>query len=282
MPDDYQALLSELGAVDSNGNAVATPNNTDDNKSNSDAGTTANTDPNAQNAGQATGDQGTTATNSNADQGDGAGNTADNNAGDNAGDNAEDEETQKRNEAFAAMRSENGKYKKFIGQLMKGAGFNGSEEDFIKNLEDASYRQQAQRQGNQVSPEILKRMDTLENQNKSLIDAQNRQTFAANLRALQDTFKLNNNELKEFVNAAIKEQMDLTLPGTNFVNIYKSLFFDKLVDKRIEEERQKWIAQSNKAGNAANPDGKSGKKDPTPTDVNTMAEFESLLQSVPK
>ena len=274
MPDDYQALLSELGAVDSDGNAVTTTNNTDDNNSNSDANQTATTDPNVQTTDPATGDQGTTATNSNADQGD--------DAGDNADDNAEDEETQKRNEAFAAMRSENGKYKKFIGQLMKGAGFNGSEEDFIKNLEDASYRQQAQRQGNQVSPEILKRMDTLESQNKSLIDAQNRQTFAANLRALQDTFKLNNNELKEFVNAAIKEQMDLTLPGTNFVNIYKSLFFDKLVDKRIEEERQKWIAQSNKAGNAANPDGKSGKKDPTPTDVNTMAEFESLLQSVPK
>lgn len=274
MPDDYQALLSELGAVDSDGNAVTTTNNTDDNNSNSDANQTATTGPNAQTTDPATGDQGTTATDSNADQGD--------DAGDNADDNAEDEETQRRNEAFAAMRSENGKYKKFIGQLMKGAGFNGSEEDFIKNLEDASYRQQAQRQGNQVSPEILKRMDTLESQNKSLIDAQNRQTFAANLRALQDTFKLNNNELKEFVNAAIKEQMDLTLPGTNFVNIYKSLFFDKLVDKRIEEERQKWIAQSNKAGNAANPDGKSGKKDPTPTDVNTMAEFESLLQSVPK
>ena len=274
MPDDYQALLSELGAVDSDGNTVTTTNNTDDNNSNSDANQTATTDHNAQTTDPATGDQGTAATDSNADQGD--------DAGDNADDNAEDEETQRRNEAFAAMRSENGKYKKFIGQLMKGAGFNGSEEDFIKNLEDASYRQQAQRQGNQVSPEILKRMDTLESQNKSLIDAQNRQTFAANLRALQDTFKLNNNELKEFVNAAIKEQMDLTLPGTNFVNIYKSLFFDKLVDKRIEEERQKWIAQSNKAGNAANPDGKSGKKDPTPTDVNTMAEFESLLQSVPK
>ena len=274
MPDDYQALLSELGAVDSDGNAVTTTNNIDDNNSNSDANQTATTDPNAQTTDPATGDQGTTATDLNADQGD--------DAGDNADDNAEDEEAQKRNEAFAAMRYENGKYKKFIGQLMKGAGFNGSEEDFIKNLEDASYRQQAQRQGNQVSPEILKRMDTLESQNKSLIDAQNRQTFAANLRALQDTFKLNNNELKEFVNAAIKEQMDLTLPGTNFVNIYKSLFFDKLVDKRIEEERQKWIAQSNKAGNAANPDGKSGKKDPTPTDVNTMAEFESLLQSVPK
>ena len=49
----------------------------------------------------------------------------------------------------------------------------------------------------------------------------------------------------------------------------------------IEEERQKWIAQSNKANSAANPDGKSGKKDPAQTNVNTMAEFDSLLQTIP-
>jgi hypothetical protein len=49
----------------------------------------------------------------------------------------------------------------------------------------------------------------------------------------------------------------------------------------IETERQAWIAQSNKANNAATPDGKSGKKDPAPTNVNTMAEFDSLLQSIP-
>ena len=65
--------------------------------------------------------------------------------------------------------------------MMKGAGFTGREEDFISQIEDAAYRQQAQRQGNQVSPELLKRMDSLENQNKSLIDAQNRQNFIANM-----------------------------------------------------------------------------------------------------
>jgi hypothetical protein len=50
----------------------------------------------------------------------------------------------------------------------------------------------------------------------------------------------------------------------------------------LNEERQNWIAQNSKANNAANPDGKSGKKDPTPTNVNTMAEFDSLLQFIPK
>lgn len=196
-------------------------------------------------------------------------------------DNGQAEDQRRANEAFAAMRSENSKYKKFMQHIMKGANFNGSEEDFMNNLTEAAYQRQAQRQGNQVSPELLKRMDTLETQNKSLIDAQNRQMFTANLKGLQDTFKLNDEEIKEFVTFAVKEQIDLTVPGTNFITLYQGLFFDKLMNKKLEEARQDWIAQNSKASSAANPDGKSGKKDPTPTNVNTMAEFDSLLQSVP-
>lgn len=196
-------------------------------------------------------------------------------------DNGQAEDQRRANEAFAAMRSENSKYKKFMQHIMKGANFNGSEEDFMNNLTEAAYQRQAQRQGNQVSPELLKRMDTLETQNKSLIDAQNRQMFTANLKGLQDTFKLNDEEIKEFVTFAVKEQIDLTVPGTNFITLYQGLFFDKLMNKKLEEARQDWIAQNSKASSAANPDGKSGKKDPTPTNVNTMAEFDSLLQSIP-
>ena len=121
-------------------------------------------------------------------------------------------------------------------------------------------------------------MDSLENQNKSLIDAQNRQNFIANMKGLQEKFNLTDNDVKDFVNLALKENIDLTIPGTNFITLYQGLFFDKLKDKLIEDERQKWIAQNSKANSAANPDGKSGKKDPAPTNVNTMAEFDSLLQ----
>ena len=149
----------------------------------------------------------------------------------------------------------------------------------MNKLSEDAYQRKAQI--NNVSPEMLKRMDTIENQNKALIDAQNRQLFAANIKHLQDTFNLNDKEIYVFISLAAKEKIDLTIPGSNFVTLYQGLFFDSLKDKIINEERQKWIAQGNKANNAANPDGKSGKKDPTPTDVKTMAEFESLLQSMP-
>ena len=101
------------------------------------------------------------------------------------------------------------------------------------------------------------------------------------MKGLQEKFNLTDNDVKDFVNLALKENIDLTIPGTNFITLYQGLFFDKLKDKLIEDERQKWIAQNNKANSATNPDGKSGKKDPTPTDVNTMAEFDSLLRSIP-
>lgn len=194
-------------------------------------------------------------------------------------DNAD--EQRRANEAFAAMRAENSKYKKFMQHIMKGANFQGDEAAFMEALTDASYKRQAANQGNQVSPEILKRMDTLESQNNSLLEARNRELFAANLKNMQTSLSLSDKDVKEFVDFALKEKIDLTIPGTNFVTLYRGLFYDKLMSRTVEDERQKWITQSNKANNATNPDGKSGKQDPVSTNVNTMAEFDSLLQSIP-
>lgn len=256
MPEDYQAILGDLG-VDVSNDTTATASDTPD---------TANdvTDNDVPSTDTATQDVQTDS--SNGDQ-------------PNESINVDD---QKRNEAFAAMRAENTKYKKFMQQLMRGAGYAGDEDGFMNQLTEASYKRQAQLQGNQVSPEILKRMDALENQNQALIDSQNRNIFAANLKAMQEQLKLSEPDMKEFLDLALKENIDLTIPGTNFVTLYQGLFFDKLKTRLIEEERQKWIAQNNKANSATNPDGKSGKKDPAPTNVNTMAEFDSLLQSIPK
>lgn len=262
MPEDYQALLSDLGvdtSADNNNNQGPTADNTQ-------------VDANAP---------------SSADAPAGDGIASQDNASQPATPEAdaapqEDIAEQRRNEAFAAMRSENSGYKKFMQHLMRGAGYSGSEQDFMKQLEDAAYRQEAARQGSQVSPEVLRRMDELESQNKSILESRNRELFIANLKSLQDTFKLTEKDVKEFIDLAAREHIDLTIPGTNFRTLYQGLFFDKLKDKMVEEARQEWIKQDNKANSATNPDGKSGKKDPVPTNVNTMAEFDSLLQSIPK
>lgn len=259
MPEDYQAVLSDLG-VDVNAD------NTGDEPAQDTVTDTPATD--------------TTATNTPADNA----NAETNNTVEPQQpevNQAEEQARARSNEAFAAMRSENTKYKKFISQLMKGANYQGSEDDYIEQMTNAAYSMQAKNQGGQVSPEILKRMDALESQNQAYLDERNRNTFMANVKNLQDTYKLSDNDIKEFLNLAVTEKIDLTQPGTNFLTLYRGLFFDKLQTKLVEEERQKWIEQNSKSNNAANPDGKSGKKDPTPTDVNTMAEFDSLLKSIP-
>lgn len=261
MPDNYQAILDDLGV--SSDNQTETTTEAQETTSNVDTATADNTETKTETETETT--------------------VTDNNEGDEpAKAKPELDESQRRaNEAFAAMRTENAKYKKFMQQMMKGANYAGSEDDFIEKLTDAAYQRQAQQQGNQVNPELLKRVDALESQNKSLTEARNREMFSANIANLQRTFDLKDNDIKEFVDLAVREHIDLTVPGTNFVTLYQGLFFNKLMDKKINEERQKWIAQSSKANNAANPDGKSGKKDPSPTNVNTMAEFDSLLQSIP-
>lgn len=270
MPEDYQAILNDLGVdTSTDGQPAASQDSTPVNPTATD-----------NNVATPTG-SGTPADN----DANNTGNTGDNN--DNAGaaqnnqaDAGQTDNRNRANEAFASLRAENGKYKKFIQQLMRGAGYEGDEESFLNKLTEASYQRQAKT--NQVSPEMLKRMDMLESQNRAVLESQNRANFIANMKNLQDTYKLSNNDLQEFLDLAVREKIDLTVPGTNFITLYQGLFFDKLKDKLIEEERQKWISQNNKANNASNPDGKSGKKDPTPTDVNTMAEFDRLLQSIPK
>lgn len=190
-------------------------------------------------------------------------------------------EQQKANQAFAAMRADNTKYKKFIQTLMRGSNFNGDEATFIQALENEAYKKQAQLQGMAANPELLRKVDQQEEQIKELTQTQRDQTLMLGLKTLQQMHNLSGKEVEAFVQRAIENKIDLYNAG-NFDTLYKGMFFDDIVKKKVEEERQNWIKQSNKADSAASPDGKSGKKEPAPTDVKTMAEFNSLLNTVSK
>jgi hypothetical protein len=186
------------------------------------------------------------------------------------------------NRAFAAMRAENSKYKKLMNTLMRGSNFNGDEQAFIDLLTNESYKQQAKLQGMAANPELLKKMDQQEEQIRQLTESQRDQALMIGLKTLQQNHNLTGKEVEMFVQRAIDNRIDLLAPGVNFDTLYKGMFFDDIIKKQIEEERQKWIKQSNKSANAATPDGKSGKQDPAKTDVKTMTELNSLLNTVSK
>lgn len=190
-------------------------------------------------------------------------------------------QAQRANQAFAEMRTKNASYEKFIDHLMRASNYTGSRDDYMKVMTDIAYAQLTKIQGQGTDPKVLKRLDELENQNKILSEQNNRTLFASNLKNLQEHFKLTANDLKSFVDTAVKEGIDLTAPGTNFIALYQGINHDKLVAEAIEAERQKWLAkQAQGQTTSTTPDGKSGKTDPAKTDVNTMAEFNSLLNNL--
>ena len=202
------------------------------------------------------------------------------------GDSGEDAqaqlEQQKANQAFAAMRAENNKYRKFMQTLMRGSNFTGDEAAFIEALENEAYKKQAQLQGMAANPELLRKVDEQEERIQELTRSQRDQTLMLGLKTLQQTHNLTGKEVETFVQRAIENKIDLLAPGIDFDTLYKGMFFDDIIKKKIESERQEWIKQSNKSNDAANPDGKSGKKETPVTDVKTMAEFNSLLDNVSK
>jgi len=280
MPEDIGSLLADFG-VDPN---AGTPD-AGQQQQTSDATPPADNGAQAPSTGTQNPDAGTQ--NPTAPEGDGNGNNGTQTADQNTADDAQAQmqaqlEQQRANQAFAQMRAENNKYKKFMQTLMRGSNFNGDEESFIRALENEAYKKQAQLQGMAANPELLRKMDQQEEQIKELTKSQRDQTLMLGLKTLQQTNNLSGKEVEAFVQKAIEHHIDLLAPGVNFDTLYKGMFFDDIITKRIEDERQKWIAQSNKANSAATPDNKSGKKDPAPTDVKTMAEFNSLLQTVSK
>lgn len=267
MPEDINSLLSDFG-VDPN---AGTP----------DAGQDGQTqDSVTPDTGDAGTDAGTATDNSNADTGT-DGNSDDGNAQAEANAQAQIEQ-QRVNQAFAAMRAENTKYKKFMQTLMRGSNFAGDEAAFIQALENEAYKKQAQLQGMAANPELLRKVDQQEERIKELTQSQRDQTLMLGLRTLQQAHNLTGKEVEMFVQRAIENKIDLLAPGINFDTLYKGMFFDDIVKKRIESERQNWIKQSNKSNDAVTPDGKSGKGKDSPTDVKTMAEFNSLLNTVSK
>lgn len=269
MPENIDGLLSDLG-VDPNAGAPEASadtqtDNVDTSTDSSNAVETPATDTDVDNNAANTGDEDDVAAELNEEV-----------------DAQAQLEQQRANQAFAAMRAENSKYKKFMQTLMRGSNFAGNEEAFIKLLEDEAYKKQAQIQGMAANPELLRKMDQQEEQIKELTQAQRDQTLMLGLKTLQQTHGLTGKEVEAFVQKAIENRIDLLAPGTNFDTLYKGMFFDDIMKKKVESERQNWIKQSNKADSAANPDGKSGRKETAPTDVKTMAEFNSLLNTVSK
>lgn len=279
--EDYQALFNELGGE-------AAPADTGADASNSaatDADPVTTTNPvdtnlNPVNVGGANPAQDPTGTDADDDDFYGDDEPPADNTGTPANNQVDDLENQRQARAFAEMRSTINKYSKVFKQLQPMMGVN-SEDEVIERLLDAGLNVQARNQN--VDPAILKRMQTLEEQNLAMISEQRNKALVNSFGLLQKDFNLTNKEVIEFARELDNKQIDVYKLGVDLSTLYRGMHHDAIVKKQIEAEKQKWITSNNAANSAPGVNTSTGKKNNQgKTEINTMGELESLFNQINK
>ena len=195
-------------------------------------------------------------------------------------DPAVDEENQKQARAFAELRTTNAKYTKVFKQLQNSMGVS-TEDEVIERLLNAGLNAQARQQN--VDPELLKRMQTLEEQNTTMMVEQKQKAVVESFGLLQKDFSLNNDEVLKFAKELDDKGVDLFKTGVDISTLYRGLHHSDIVQKQIEAEKQKWIAEGSVAANAPGVTTTTGKRNiQGKTEINTMGELENLFNSIKK
>lgn len=173
------------------------------------------------------------------------------------------------NKAFAEMRAKNAQYERMLKRLAESS--NKSLEEFVTELEEKAIEKQAKTKG--IDPALLKRLEALEEENQRYQEAQIRMYLQSEFKKVETTLKLSEAEMKEFTSQLVADGHDFGNLKVDYMKLYRGYNHDKLV----ERERQSWIKQSEKAGNAPGTI-KPGRKSPgEPGEINSMDDLERLL-----
>lgn len=185
-----------------------------------------------------------------------------------------------RNQAFAAMRSQNTKYQKAFARIAEAMGAE-SEDEVIEQLIGASYAVQGQREN--VDPVILRRIADLEEKN-TVLDAATRQQYVRDsFDAVQKQLSLTDQELIVFAQKLTDQNVDIFSTNVPLSVLYTGMNHETMLKKKLEAEKQSWIkgqAEADKAPGVSPATGKPVNKEVK--EITTEADLDLVLKSLSK
>lgn len=189
----------------------------------------------------------------------------------------------KQNQAFARMRAENSQQSKLIKDMASVLGIDTRlPQDQLYNALQAATRN-AIAQKNNMSPEILARLEQLEERDARLTQLETTQRIDNELRDLQTTFKLSNEDLNDYVQGLIQEGFDVNAPGASLKNTWIEKNFDKYVQAKVDAAVLAEQQRASKAGDASTPSGQRGQeKEDTKTEINSVSALSDWLDGLSK
>lgn len=189
-----------------------------------------------------------------------------------------DLETEARNQAFAAMRVQNAKYQKAMSRITQAMGAS-NEDEAIEKLIGASFDVQAKREN--VDPVILRRLTDLEEKNQILDTATKQQFIRDSFGAVQKQFGLNDKEVIAFAQKLTDQNVDIFNSNIPLSTLYLGLYHETIMSKKLEAEKQDWIKGQNEADKAPGVNPATGKPiDKDKKEITTEADLDLILKTL--
>lgn len=191
---------------------------------------------------------------------------------------AEDPNLTATNQAFAAMRSQNAKYQKAFARVAQAMGAT-SEDEAIEKIIGATFDVQAKREN--VDPAILKRITELEEKNQMLDQATKEQFIRDSFGAVQKQFSLSDSELVMFAQKLTDQKVDIFNSNVPLSALYLGYYHDVITAKKLEEEKQNWIKGQSEADKAPGVNPATGKQsNKEKKEISTEADLDLVLKTL--
>ena len=191
-------------------------------------------------------------------------------------------QAERMNYAFGQMRTELNANKALLAKLATAAGIQYTDEnDLIAKLNDNALNQLAQRQN--VPVDLLKRMETLEQNNAAYEMEQRKTETMLSFQKLQTTYGLTNEELLAFAQELDEKGMNPFASRVNIDATYRDLHFDEIVNKRVAAAVEEALKKSSVADtHSSTPNRSTGKGDNNGDGkkITTVSQLSALLDGV--
>jgi hypothetical protein len=191
-------------------------------------------------------------------------------------------QAERMNYAFGQMRTELNANKALLAKLATAAGIQYTDEnDLIAKLNDNALNQLAQRQN--VPVDLLKRMETLEQNNAAYEMEQRKTETMLSFQKLQTTYGLTNEELLAFAQELDEKGMNPFASRINIDATYRDLHFDEIVNKRVAAAVEEALKKSSVADtHSSTPNRSTGKGDNNGDGkkITTVSQLSALLDGV--
>ena len=166
--------------------------------------------------------------------------------------------TSRANEAFAQLRVENKKYQNMMKGIAELLGVQTNDPNAIlSNVQNAITQAQAKQQG--IPPELLARMNQLEESNNMFIQNEIRKDAYLGFQRIKDKFSLDNHALNSFADGLVQEglnpfEQQLDLEMEYIKRNYAKIIAD--AEARGAEKEAKRAARASTRGTS--PDNRQG------------------------